>query len=790
MGDEAVVVGVRVRPFNAREKGLGATCCVTMDGATTQIKSDEGKSAKFAFDASFWSHDSFTEDEKGYCHPNPGSNYADQSAVYNQFGKRVLDNAWAGYHTCLFAYGQTGAGKSYSMIGYGVNKGIVPISCEEIFTRIDGNTSPEERFEVLISMVEIYNETVQDLFVPAAHRDGKGLNIRESTALGIYVEGVVKDAVDSYAAIEKCIDHGAGNRQVGSTAMNATSSRSHVVITIEFKHVVIEGGLEQVRVSNINLIDLAGSEKSKDTGATGETLKEGNAINKSLSALGNVISALADQATGKAKPNAIIPYRDSKLTRLLQNALGGSSKTIMICAISPASTNYEETLSTLRYADRAKKIKNVAKVNENPMQKLLRELKEENEKLKTMLATGGSSLGAAPASEEMAQQEAAQLEKVQQLRKAMNECEVGYSERLAESRERERKFSRRMTTCSGAPLLLNLNQDANLAGKLRYLIPEGKTITFTGNADEPADSGDDDSDDESPEGSGSDEEDGDSNQGAAEGEVVPILLMVEKVFSNHASITNVRHQCFLMCPKGHARQFTWVNGVPFSERVQNAEDSQSDGEGPEQAPEHSVRLKHGDRVTLGRGIFVFGDPRKGIVEMLTMTFPYRKARSELPPGWKYRLETESKKSVFCLRAMHDSDSDDDKGSAASSSRSSGDAPDIKELHAKLAAKDKTLASHRRVSEEMYAKLKRKDQQIAQLVAKLADRGAGAACLLASNKKAAQQDGKFRSALASLATLAQLDVDADKVPGAMQKGHLLSMKSTSKIFGKSSSKMFA
>merc|ERR1719472_24866 len=170
--------------------------------------------------------------------------------------------------------------------------------------------------------------------------------------------------------------------------MNATSSRAHTVQCIEFKQVSEAAGATGMKVSLINLVDLAGSEKAGQTGASGDRLKEGCAINKSLSALGNVIEKLADRATGKAKAGAVIPYRDSKLTRLLQNALGGSSKTVMICAISPASSNYEETLSTLRYADRAKRIKNAAQINENPQDKLVREMKAENEKLKAMIGSG------------------------------------------------------------------------------------------------------------------------------------------------------------------------------------------------------------------------------------------------------------------------------------------------------------------------------------------------------------------------------------------------------------------
>eukprot|EP00349_Pseudokeronopsis_sp_Brazil_P005642 CAMPEP_0202962742 /NCGR_PEP_ID=MMETSP1396-20130829/6811_1 /ASSEMBLY_ACC=CAM_ASM_000872 /TAXON_ID= /ORGANISM="Pseudokeronopsis sp., Strain Brazil" /LENGTH=174 /DNA_ID=CAMNT_0049683497 /DNA_START=662 /DNA_END=1186 /DNA_ORIENTATION=+ len=174
------------------------------------------------------------------------------------------------------------------------------------------------------------------------------------------------------------MEEGYSNRSIGATQMNATSSRAHTIITIEFKQIIWEGDRKMEKFSVINLVDLAGSEKAGQTGATGDRLKEGCAINQSLTVLGQVISTLADKAMGKAK-GSVVPYRDSALTRILQNALGGNSKTIMICALSPASINYEETLSTLRYADRAKKIQNKAMVNESAQDKLIRELREENE---------------------------------------------------------------------------------------------------------------------------------------------------------------------------------------------------------------------------------------------------------------------------------------------------------------------------------------------------------------------------------------------------------------------------
>lgn len=179
------------------------------------------------------------------------------------------------------------------------------------------------------------------------------------------------------------MEEGSRNRSVAATQMNATSSRAHTIVLIEMKQKTIIDGRNIERFSAMNLVDLAGSEKTDKTGATGDRLKEASAINKSLSMLGLVISTLADHAIGKTK--AKIPYRDSVLTKILKNALGGNSKTIMICALSPAQDNYEETLSTLRYADQAKKIKNSAIVNESASDKLIRELKAENTRLNNIV---------------------------------------------------------------------------------------------------------------------------------------------------------------------------------------------------------------------------------------------------------------------------------------------------------------------------------------------------------------------------------------------------------------------
>jgi len=625
---ESVVVGVRVRPFNEREKDLNAELCIEMDGPTTiikNLKAGEDSAQCFTFDESFWSHDGFEDDGKGYFRPKPGSIYADQEKVFNSFGKRVLDNAWEGFHCCLFAYGQTGSGKSYSMVGYGNNKGVVPISCEEIFTRVGEGTNETTRFEVVVSVIEIYNECVQDLLINTDDRPKKGLDIRESKMLGIYIDGVTKRPVDSYHAIEKTVDEATENRTLGATQMNATSSRAHTVLTIEFKQVEIVAGKDTTKLSMINLVDLAGSEKAGQTGAIGDRLKEGAAINKSLSALGNVIDKLVEKSRGKK--NVLIPYRDSKLTRLLQNALGGSSKTIMICALSPASSNYEETLSTLRYADRAKKIQNRAVVNENPQERLMRELREENVKLREMMAGMAENLDAVAFNEKVQEIKAAE--------DALKEQQKSFEEKLKEVQEVQntrasqagRSFRGNiMSLAKDVPHIVNLNEDMLLTGRIRTYFPEGKTIRIgqVGHSlqeeDEAASSSDEKARTEEPR-----EEDAGEPDAQIAG---------EGVYCNHANITNVDHQCTLRS-KGRAADATFVNGVSVAVLLKQREMTQQretdnimDG----------IPLAHGDRVAFGQScLFLFVDPLIGMAEMLIMSgqATYASARKELAKNqWK------------------------------------------------------------------------------------------------------------------------------------------------------------
>ncbi|XP_060235046.1 kinesin-like protein KIF1B isoform X10 [Meriones unguiculatus] len=387
MSGASVKVAVRVRPFNSREMSKESKCIIQMQGNSTSIinpKNPKEAPKSFSFDYSYWSHTS-PEDP---C-------FASQSRVYNDIGKEMLLHAFEGYNVCIFAYGQTGAGKSYTMMGKQEESqaGIIPQLCEELFEKINDNCNEEMSYSVEVSYMEIYCERVRDLLNP---KNKGNLRVREHPLLGPYVEDLSKLAVTSYTDIADLMDAGNKARTVAATNMNETSSRSHAVFTIVFtqkKH-DSETNLSTEKVSKISLVDLAGSERADSTGAKGTRLKEGANINKSLTTLGKVISALAevDNCTSKSKKKKktdFIPYRDSVLTWLLRENLGGNSRTAMVAALSPADINYDETLSTLRYADRAKQIKCNAVINEDPNAKLVRELKEEVTRLKDLLRAQG-----------------------------------------------------------------------------------------------------------------------------------------------------------------------------------------------------------------------------------------------------------------------------------------------------------------------------------------------------------------------------------------------------------------
>ncbi|XP_049875979.1 kinesin-like protein unc-104 isoform X9 [Pectinophora gossypiella] len=528
----SVKVAVRVRPFNSREISRECKCIIEMSGNTTVIvnpKAPPGSkdSAKsFNFDFSYWSH-------------NPSDpEFSSQVMVYKDIGEEMLQHAFDGYNICIFAYGQTGAGKSYTMMGRGEDcqEGIIPQICKDLFRRIRQTTSEDLKYSVEVSYMEIYCERVRDLLNP---KNKGNLRVREHPALGPYVEDLSKLAVTSYQDIYDLIDEGNKARTVAATNMNETSSRSHAVFTIFFTQQRHDKttDLMSEKVSKISLVDLAGSERADSTGAKGTRLKEGANINKSLTTLGKVISALAEIASKskKSKKADFIPYRDSVLTWLLRENLGGNSKTAMIAAISPADINYDETLSTLRYADRAKQIVCKAVVNEDANAKLIRELKEEILKLRELLKAEGIEVEEGPdgrvvyekkeptreenaspirkkseaeealspklsrAATTIAEEAVDQLQASEKLIAELNETWEEKLKRTEQIRvQREAVFAEMgvavkegitvgVYSPKKTPHLVNLNEDPNLSECLIYYIKDGITRLGTAEANVPQD---------------------------------------------------------------------------------------------------------------------------------------------------------------------------------------------------------------------------------------------------------------------------------------------------------------
>ncbi|XP_021563918.1 kinesin-like protein KIF3B isoform X2 [Carlito syrichta] len=362
---ESVRVVVRCRPMNGKEKAASYVKVVDVDVKLGQVsvKNPKGTAHEmpktFTFDAVYdWN--------------------AKQFELYDETFRPLVDSVLQGFNGTIFAYGQTGTGKTYTMEGIRGDpekRGVIPNSFDHIFTHI--SRSQNQQYLVRASYLEIYQEEIRDLL---SKDQTKRLELKERPDTGVYVKDLSSFVTKSVKEIEHVMNVGNQNRSVGATNMNEHSSRSHAifVITIECSEVGLDGE-NHIRVGKLNLVDLAGSERQAKTGAQGERLKEATKINLSLSALGNVISALVD---GKSTH---IPYRDSKLTRLLQDSLGGNAKTVMVANVGPASYNVEETLTTLRYANRAKNIKNKPRVNEDPKDALLREFQEEIARLKAQL---------------------------------------------------------------------------------------------------------------------------------------------------------------------------------------------------------------------------------------------------------------------------------------------------------------------------------------------------------------------------------------------------------------------
>nr|CAD2146819.1 unnamed protein product [Meloidogyne enterolobii] len=366
---ENVKVSVRCRPLSKREKEIGfVQPIVEVDytGKSILVASSNGQSDLlkcYQFDEVF----------------GPDSC---QSDVYNCIARPVVENVLEGFNGTVFAYGQTGTGKTYTMSGdpnIG-EQGIIQYSFAHIFNHI-AESGHEKRFLVRISYMEIYNEELRDLLVrtvPGAVQSY--LEIKERADVGVYVKDLLSVTVSSADQCMRIMQLGNANRHTGKTSMNEQSSRSHAIFTITIEcSEIIADGKQLLTQGKLSFVDLAGSERQSKTNAVGEQMKEATKINLSLSTLGNVISALADAKSTH------IPYRNSKLTRILQDSLGGNSKTCMIANIGPAAYNYAETISTLRYASRAKRIQNMARINEDPKDALLRRFQNEIQLLKKRL---------------------------------------------------------------------------------------------------------------------------------------------------------------------------------------------------------------------------------------------------------------------------------------------------------------------------------------------------------------------------------------------------------------------
>ncbi|XP_077095110.1 kinesin-like protein KIF28 isoform X4 [Siphateles boraxobius] len=430
---DCVKVAVRVRPFNKRERDAGSRCVISMTSNNISIQDPRNpqNSRTFTFDYTYWSHNGFSRNKDGLFVPEEAcSRYADQTSVFLDLGQGILDNALQGYNATLLAYGQTGSGKSYSMVGYGPNKGLIPTLCERLFQSIR-STQASKQCQVFFSMLEIYNEQVADLLLKVSRSAG-GLRVREDQQRGFYVEGLKRVPCDSAVQIfsKECI----------------------------------------TKQSNIYLVDLAGSERQRSSGSEADRLKEGTAINLSLTTLGNVISALADTALGKKVVH--IPYRDSVLTKLLQSALGGNSRTVMIATLSPADICYEESLSTLRYAERAKRIQNKAVVNEGPTERLVKELKAENAKLLMRLSRLGQE--GRKTDDETKELRRLLTHNELQIRAIQTLWEQHLQEALKDWETQYATITQERRMMQMHPYIMNINEDAQLSGVVKLFIQEGE----------------------------------------------------------------------------------------------------------------------------------------------------------------------------------------------------------------------------------------------------------------------------------------------------------------------------
>ncbi|KAG8447859.1 hypothetical protein GDO86_015098 [Hymenochirus boettgeri] len=588
--NSAVTVAVRVRPLNEREVCGGFKCVMLVLGQNLQIQHPQtNQHLSFQYDFCF-------------CSLQPEeSSYSSQEVVYKKLAQPLLERVYEGFNMCLFAYGQTGSGKSYTMMGFNEDAGIIPRFCEEMFQKMNCMNQEEVKYHVEMSYFEIYNEKIHDLLTsPRESTINKTvLKVREHPTLGPYVAGLSTYVIASYTDVQTWLELGNKQRATAATGMNEKSSRSHSVFTLsvtQTRREQLEGEVhDHTRTSRVNLVDLAGSERCNSAQSSGVRLKEGASINKSLLTLGKVISALSEMSTVKRR--GFIPYRDSLLTWLLKESLGGNSKTAMIATVSPASVNIEESLSTLRYAKQARNIINVARVNEDSNAALIRELKAEIEKLKEAQQY---VQGVDQAVYEASLREIHSLrEKLFMQERELTENQKSWEEKLELAKQQkieEAKELQKAGVCfkvdNMQPNLVNLNKDPQLSEVLLYIIKEGETKV------------------------------GKLHPGSTH----EIQLTGALIAVNHCIINNVNGQVTLV-PMAEAE--TFVNGNLIWE---------------------AIVLQHGDRVILGGNhYFRFNHPREvnsgrlsSVMSNLTQegTRDFEFAKNELIEAQEQRIERE------------------------------------------------------------------------------------------------------------------------------------------------------
>eukprot|EP00092_Neocalanus_flemingeri_P020290 GFUD01021979.1.p1 GENE.GFUD01021979.1~~GFUD01021979.1.p1 ORF type:complete len:1250 (+),score=420.04 GFUD01021979.1:230-3979(+) len=460
MGDDKIIpvkVAVRIRPLNRKENN---------EGCQTALEVVENEPQVF-----------IPNTEKSFTYDYALGKDSTNEELYTTAVRNIVKQLFSGYNVTVLAYGQTGSGKTHSM-GTAYNaeddpilEGVIPRSVKDIFKYISENTDSE--FLVKVSFMELYNEQLFDLLSNKPRKEDTMVDIREDGNKGIKIPGLTETPITSVDETMKMLEKASEGRVTAATAMNARSSRSHAIFTlgVEAKP---KADPKAVTISKFHLVDLAGSERQKKTKAKGDRLKEGININMGLLSLGNVISALGEENRG---PNSHIPYRDSKLTRLLQDSLGGNSHTLMIACVSPADSNLEETVSTLRYADRARKIKNKPIVNKDPKAAELGRLRSQVQQLQLQLigAAGGINVGGVEdgqASHEVSQENQRLEEENGKLTSALQaamEDNAHMSEKLLMSELANEKLKLKLTELSSqaeqAAELLNTSADATFSQK-------------------------------------------------------------------------------------------------------------------------------------------------------------------------------------------------------------------------------------------------------------------------------------------------------------------------------------